>query len=475
MNSHKFLSSNHPEFSSSGSKKSFLFFGEENKRLSEELECLNNEWTPVRIRSPKEIQHSSHRDDIRIGLVSLGQEIPIEWNRSFQSINSNVIRWIALLDHTHLKNSDVIRFIDTFCFDFHTLPVDLLRLKAVMGHAYGMSRLSQTHDRPEKIPHREPFPEFDMVGSSPMMMECFRNIRKISGVDAAVLITGESGTGKELVAKAIHERSERSRAPFVTLNCGAIPHNLIQSELFGYEKGAFTGANTRKIGHIESANNGTVMLDEIGDMPLELQVNLLRVLQLGKIQRIGSSLEIPVNVRIIAATHIDLEKACREGRFREDLFYRLHVLKINLPPLRDRGEDISLLAQYFFKRFSKDYASKLKGFSHEAMEEICSYSWPGNVRELINKIKSAVLMSDGPYIQPSDLHLSKESNHAGMHGKTLREIKEKVEREALLFALKKSRNNVSRASRELGVTRTTFYVLLKKHGLSQDPEPQSIS
>ncbi|MHB8544208.1 MAG: sigma-54 dependent transcriptional regulator [Leptospirales bacterium] len=453
-------------FSPSSFQKPFLFFGEGEERFSEELEELKSEWIPILVRSVEEVRKIARRDGVRLGLIALGKTIRLERLQSLQSISDKTIRWIALLDSRHLENSSVMQFIEEFCFDFHRFPLDMLRLKTIMGHAYGMSRLVQSSALPGET-QGEHSSEFEMVGSSPMMMECFRSIRKIAGVEAAVLITGESGTGKELVAKAIHERSKRSSGPFVTLNCGAIPHNLIQSELFGYEKGAFTGANARKIGHIESANNGTIMLDEIGDMPLELQVNLLRVLQIGKIQRIGSPTEIPVNVRIIAATHVDLEKACREGRFREDLFYRLHVLKINLPSLRERGEDIALLAQYFFKRFAKDYGSRLKGLSPESMEEIYAYAWPGNVRELINKIKSAVLMSDGPYIQPADLQLSGGIRNASRRiGKTLKEIKEAVERETLVTSLQKFQNNISRASRELGVTRTTFYILMKKYGLT---------
>lgn len=465
MSTHSLSPTLHSNFSNS--RKSFLFFAEGEERFPEELEKLKNEWTPVLLRSIEEIRKISSRDGVRVGLIAMGKEVRPERLQALQSASDKTIRWITLLDPIHLENSSIMQFIEEFCFDFHRIPLDIVRLRTIMGHAYGMSRLGRLRQATNGKAQDEHSAEFDMVGSSPMIMECFRSIRKIAGVEAAVLITGESGTGKELVAKAIHERSGRSKGPFVTLNCGAIPHNLIQSELFGYEKGSFTGANTRKIGHIESANHGTVMLDEIGDMPLELQVNLLRVLQLGKIQRIGSPEEIPVNVRIIAATHIDLEKACREGRFREDLYYRLHVLKINLPPLRERGEDIALLTQYFFKRFAKDYSSRLKGVSPAAMEAIYAYTWPGNVRELINKIKSAILMSDGPYIEPVDLQIPGGARTISRQtGKTLREIKEAVEREALTTALLKFQNNVSRASRELGITRTTFYILLKKHGLT---------
>ncbi|MCL4461419.1 MAG: sigma-54 dependent transcriptional regulator [Nitrospirae bacterium] len=446
------------------SRKAYIFGKDNEFFLEGDLSALKDEWTLLPVRTPEDVRQSVRRRPVGLGILCLGKKNAQDAFRFLSELSDTCIRWIALLEPGMADQRDILRQVGENCFDFHRYPLDPERLKMTLGHAHGMARIDCIESNggdPDEHPE-----EFDMVGSSPAMLECFRSIRKIAGVDACVLITGESGTGKELVARAIHERSKRASGPFVTLNCGAIPANLIQSELFGYEKGAFTGAHSRKIGHIEAANHGTIMLDEIGDMPFELQVNLLRVLQFGKIQRVGSPVEIPVDVRIIAATHIDLEKACREGRFREDLYYRLHVLRLSLPPLRDRGSDITLLARYFCKRFAAEYGAKAKSYSPEALAEIQSYSWPGNVRELINKIKSAVLMSDGPVIFPADLQLGKVCLRTDGSGKTLREIRESVERETIRTALQKFGNNVSRSARELGVTRTTLYDLLKKHNLS---------
>ena len=230
-----------------------------------------------------------------------------------------------------------------------------------------------------------------MVGVSAPMQAVFRNLRKIAAVDAPVLITGETGTGKELAARAIHERSRRSSGPFVAVNCAALPATLIQSELFGYERGAFTGAQRRKIGSIESANGGILFLDEIGDLSLDLQVNLLRFLEESAIQRVGSPKEIPVDVRVIAATHDDMERATAEGRFREDLYYRLNVLRLEMPMLRARGEDIEVLARFFFEKFRQETSHKVIGFSPEALQSMADYDWPGNVRELINRVRRATV------------------------------------------------------------------------------------
>ncbi len=446
------------------SRKAYLFGGECDPSFKEGLSRLKEEWIFVPVRTPEDVRQSGRHGPVALGMLCLEKKEAQEAFRFLSALSDTCIRWIALLGPGIAEQRDILHQVREHCIDFHRFPLDPERLRIILGHAHGMARLACLESPFSDM--QENATEFDMVGSSPSMMDCFRSIRKIAGVDACVLITGESGTGKELVARAIHERSKRASGPFITLNCGAIPVNLIQSELFGYEKGAFTGAHSRKIGHIEAANHGTIMLDEIGDMPFELQVNLLRVLQFGKIQRVGSPVENSVDVRIIAATHIDLEKACREGRFREDLYYRLHVLRISLPPLRDRGADISLLARYFCKRFSAEYGSRTKSFSSEALDVIQSYSWPGNVRELINKIKSAVLMSDGPTIYPADLQLGNQSRSGERSGKTLREIRESVERETVQKTLQKFANNVSRTARELGVTRTTLYDLLKKHNLS---------
>src|SRR4026209_1813780 len=243
------------------------------------------------------------------------------------------------------------------------------------------------------------------MGNSAQMQEVFRMIRRVGPSDVPVLITGESGTGKELVAQAIHRQSLRNANPFVAINCGAIPETLMESELFGYEKGAFTGATQQRKGRIEGARDGTLFLDEIGDIPLGLQVKLLRFLQNHEIQRLGGKEAIVVDARILAATNIDLQKAINEGRFREDLYYRLCVVTIPVPPLRERGSDIPLLAREFLLRFSDEMKKPIKGFAPQAVDALTAYGWPGNVRELENRIKRAVVMTEGWYVTPENLEL----------------------------------------------------------------------
>ncbi len=281
-----------------------------------------------------------------------------------------------------------------------------------------------------------------------------------------VLITGESGTGKEQTAHAIHEYSTRAASPFVAMNCAALPSNLIQSELFGHEKGAFAGAGDRHVGHIESANGGTLFLDEIGDLAPELQANLLRFLEEKKIRRLGATKPIPANVRLIAATNTQLEQAVREGRFREDLYYRLNVLHLRTPGLRERKGDVELLAKYFFTKFAAETRTSARGFSRDALEVINRYDWPGNVRELMNRIRRAVLLSEGPYITPVDLELERRSPVRTFV--TLDEARMAADRETIQATLLRTRFNIARASQELGVSRMTLYRLMEKYDIRRD-------
>jgi two-component system NtrC family response regulator len=318
-----------------------------------------------------------------------------------------------------------------------------------------------------------------LFGQCPQMQEVFLTIRKVATVDVPVLILGESGTGKEVVARAIHGRSLRAARPFVPINCGAIPENLLESELFGHEKGAFTGAQARVKGKVEYAQEGTLFLDEIGEMPPPLQVKLLRFLQEKLIQRVGGREDIAVDARIVAATNIDLTQAIASGQFREDLYYRLGVITVQLPPLRERGADIPLLASLFLQRFSNEFGKKVRGFSAAALRAMDQFDWPGNVREMENKIKRAVVMADGLIIEPVDLGFVTASSGdevpddqpaAGefgmqLEGMTLRDARGAVEKQLLVRAMERYEGNVSRAADILGLTRPTFYDLLKKHGL----------
>lgn len=292
------------------------------------------------------------------------------------------------------------------------------------------------------------------------MRQLFNQMEKIRGADTPVFLGGESGTGKELVSRLIHQHSPRRHAPFVTVNCGALPPTLIQSELFGHEKGAFTGAGERKMGKIEAAQGGTVFLDEIGDLPLELQANLLRFLQEKTIERIGSRQTLAIDARVIAATHVDLEEAVRQGRFREDLYYRLNVLYLKLPPLRERAGDVELLAEAFLKKFVRENRSRVKGFSQQALRIMNRHPWPGNVRELINRVQRAVVMCETPLITPADLDL--ERRLASRALLTLDEARQIAEAEAVRNSLMSNGNNISEAARQLGVSRVTLYRLMEK-------------
>lgn len=372
-------------------------------------------------------------------------------------------QWVALATTECLESPQVQHLITENCCDYFTLPLyegALEKLDSTLGHALGMSFLQE---RCRKTLAED---DYEMVGTSPNMLKLFKNLRKVSSVDATILITGESGTGKELIARAVHERSRRHANPFIAVNCGALPEALVQSELFGHEKGAFTGANNLKIGQIEAANGGTLFLDEIGDLPLEQQVNLLRFLQEKNIRRVGSTQDIPVDVRVLAATHVDLEQAVREGRFREDLLYRLNVLQLTPPPLRERGVDIEVLARFFFQRFQNEGPNKVKGFSDEALDCIRRYTWPGNVRELINRVRRAIVMCESRLISPADLGLSALSHSEHETACTLKEAREHAEQQVLQKALVQTGGNMSQAARQLGVSRITLYRLLDKYQLN---------
>ena len=282
-----------------------------------------------------------------------------------------------------------------------------------------------------------------------------------------MLITGETGVGKEVAARALHRLSARAMQPFVAINCGALPLNLVQSELFGHERGAFTDATTRRIGHIESAAGGTILLDEVGDLPLDAQINLLRFLQEGVLQRVGSSRPIEVDVRVTAATHLDLEQAVAAGRFREDLYYRLNVLRLQVPPLRERDDDVGLLAHRFLERFRERQTCVARGFESTALHAMRQYGWPGNVRELRNRVQRAAVMAEGALISVVDLALPvvDTRERSDPAGTSLGVSRASAERDAIAACLRECRFNISECARRLRISRVTVYRLCKKHRL----------
>jgi DNA-binding NtrC family response regulator len=403
--------------------------------------------------------------DIRVGIWPHRGELSADEHDKFAMLRSRHrrVQWLALLQPQFEIDERLADFIVHEFFDYLTVPVAPERLYAWAGHAHGMSLMIERAQTAIRTDDEE------MVGTSEVMRQLFRAIRKVAASSAPVLVCGESGTGKELSARAIHERSPRAHGPFVAVDCGSIPQTLIQSELFGYERGAFTGAVQRKVGRIEAAQGGTLFLDEVGDLPLDMQGNLLRFLQESTLQRLGSTKPINVDARVIAATHIDLEEAVRQGRFREDLFYRLNVLRLHVPALRERTGDVELLARYFLRQFVKESNKSLIGFTTQALQAMRTHSWPGNIRELINRVRRAIVMCDGHWITPRDLDLERVTELEQTLVLKLNKARSAAERKALADALKLSEQNYSAAARMLGVSRVTLYRLLEKHRLTPEP------
>ncbi|KDD70616.1 DNA-binding NtrC family response regulator [Pseudomonas sp. BT76 TE3572] len=371
-------------------------------------------------------------------------------------ISRSGTEWIAVLNQEVLRLQNVGDFVCEWFFDFHTLPFDVSRVQVTLGRAFGMARL-----RGQGTVHIDQ-PEHELLGDSKPVRELRKLLSKLAPTESPVLIRGESGTGKELVARTLHRQSQRHSKPFVAINCGAIPEHLIQSELFGHEKGAFTGAHQRKVGRIEAANGGTLFLDEIGDLPLELQANLLRFLQEKHIERVGGSQPIPVDVRVLAATHVDLEAAIEKKRFREDLYYRLNVLQVATAPLRERNGDLSMLANHFSHFYSHETGRRPRSFSEDALIAMGKHDWPGNVRELANRVRRGLVLAEGRQIEARDLGLISQQAIAAPMG-TLENYKHRAERQALCDVLNRHSDNLSIAAKVLGISRPTFYRLLHKH------------
>ncbi|MBS1223441.1 MAG: sigma-54 factor interaction protein [Proteobacteria bacterium] len=422
------------------------------------------DWEVYSAQDPSQARVLLTEQSFRVGLAllfSCEPERSIQWVIDLM-LSRRKMQWVIALPRPCVERKSLSNLIAEWCYDYHTLPIDTQRLVVTLGHAYGMAELTETHLRQQ----REAEAQYGLIGNSPAMQTLFRGIQKAAEVDVPVLITGEIGTGKELVARVIHENSSRAAAPFMAVNCEALTSDLIQSELFGHEKGAFAGASERRIGQVEAATGGTLFLDEVVSLGLEAQANLLRFLEEKKIRRLGGSKPIPANVRVIAATHTSIEQAIREGRFREDLFYRLNVLHLRAPTLRERRGDVELLARYFFNKFSAEVKTVAKGFNRDALEVINRYDWPGNVRELMNRVRRAVLLSEGPYISPADLELERRSLGRGFV--TLDEARMAADREVIQATLLRTRFNIARAAQELSVSRMTLYRLMEKYDIRRD-------
>jgi two-component system, NtrC family, response regulator len=343
--------------------------------------------------------------------------------------------------------------------DWYAKPIQLDELRLILKRALHI-RAIELASVGESVSGRKRYHK--LVGESEPIRKVFALIQRVAPTDATVLIAGENGTGKELIAHAIHLASPRRAGPFVPINCAAIPDTLLESELFGHERGAFTDAHRAREGKLEVAAGGTVFLDEIGDLPSQLQVKLLRFLQDHRVERLGGRDAHQVDVRVVAATNHDLPTALAQGRFREDLYYRLSVVNVKAPPLRERGDDIRLLAEYFLEFYTRHYKRRLKGFTQSALRAIQSHMWPGNVRELENRVQRSVILAQDAYVRPEDLDLGPAVE---LPQRSLTEARDRAERELIVDALTRNAGNITRAAREIDVSRPTFHDLMRKHGV----------
>jgi two-component system NtrC family response regulator len=364
----------------------------------------------------------------------------------------------------HGDQENALRAVGLGAHDFYQKPVETETLQLIVDRAYQMFNLEKENSRLLRQESRSPLD--GIVAASAKMLEVCRMVEKVAPTNATTLLLGESGTGKELLARALHSLSDRVDKPFVAINCAAIPDSLLESELFGHEKGAFTGAVKQTRGRIETADTGTLFLDEIGDMPLALQAKLLRFLQERVIERVGGREEISVDVRVVCATNQNLKDAISEGRFREDLYYRISEITIEIPPLRERKGGRLILARTLLEKFAVQQGKSFKGFSTDAQNAIQTYHWPGNVREMENKIKGAIIMAEGRQVTAADLSL--DSVDARPPNLNLREVRRDAEGQAIRRALVHASGNISKAAKMLGVTRPTLYDLLEKYDIKAD-------
>ncbi|CAE6847502.1 Anaerobic nitric oxide reductase transcription regulator NorR [Paraburkholderia aspalathi] len=415
-------------------------------------------WEVVVAKTAAGAEAATKKSGVAAGLIDFDGFTPRDFPILKACLSQTAIGWVAIAAEGQSANKAVRELIRNFCFDYVTLPLPPEWISHALGHARGMAALDYVDTAADTLLTDDS----TMVGTCDAMQQLFSTIRKVANTNASVFISGQSGTGKELTALAIHRCSPRRKAPFVAINCGAIPHHLLQSELFGYERGAFTGANERRIGRIESANGGTLFLDEIGDMPVEAQAGLLRFLQEGKIERLGGNESIPVDIRIISATHVDLDAAILAGRFRVDLFHRLCVLRVNEPPLSSRGKDIEVLAYYVLQKYKTDSTHKIHGFTPSAIDAMHNYHWPGNVRELINRVRHALVMAEGRLLTPHDLDLESQTDGKAA---TLDRIREQAERSAIETALLRHDYRLGETATALGISRCTLYRRIVAYGM----------
>lgn len=433
---------------------------------------LNEEYTVLLAGDVNEALDIFKKQEPGVVILDLGlppyEDTSVEGFRGLAELleHNPHVKVIMLTGNSERENA--LKAMRMGAYDFYPKPPVLSELKVIISRAFHLANIEEQNRSLQKTIELKSKDSCGIIGQCPEMQKVFSTIKKVASSDVSVFITGESGTGKELVAQALHEAGIRKSGPFIPINCGAIPENLLESELFGHEKGAFTGAHATVQGKLQYAHKGTLFLDEIGELPFNLQVKLLRFLQEGVIQRVGGRTDIAVDTRTVCATNVDIAKAISEGLFREDLYYRISVITINLPPLRERGDDILLLANYFLRLFNDENKKKVRRFSSSALNFLKSYEWPGNVRELRNRIQRAIIMSDTTAIEAADLGCEIEPPALTETAPvvSLREARNKVERELIAVEIDRQNGNIVKAAEVLGVSRPTLYDLMKKHGLT---------
>lgn len=443
-------------------EKPCLLIVDDDQGIRDQLQWTFDEYEIVTAENQTEAIHQLRRFEPKVVTLDLGLP-PKEdsFEEGFATLKQ-ILQLAPLTKVIMVTGQDekeiAMRAIGFGAYDFYAKPIEPETLKLIVKRAFYLQSLEAEREKLLSTCYTTEIPGL-MTASQNMIRVC-RMIEKIAPNNVTSLLLGESGTGKEVLARGIHALSPRAKNAFVAINCAAIPENLLESEFFGHEKGSFTGAHKRALGKVEMANNGTLFLDEIGDLPLSLQPKFLRFLQERVIERVGGRESIPVDVRVISATHQDLKELVQAGRFREDLYYRLAEVTIEIPPLREREQDIVVLAKMFLDRYKKDFSKTIKGFSEETLQKIIQYTWPGNVRELENKVKRAVVMADNSEIIPDDMDLPFTEDEPLIFN--LKAIKNQAEKEAIEKAIQMSQGNISKAASLLGITRPTLYHLMEK-------------
>jgi two-component system, NtrC family, response regulator len=449
-----------------------LLIVDDDKGLLRQLRWAFSDYEVVTAATRQEALELVKNHPVRVAIVDLG--LPPDPDGASEGLAAiEEIRRIApaakvVVATGNETRAHALHAVSLGAYDFYKKPIDFDALQLIVSRAEQLFELEEENRRLARAKTASPVD--GIIAASPEMLQVLCTVEKIAATDVSVLLLGESGTGKELLAQALHRLGRRAAGPFVPINCAAIPETLLESELFGHEKGAFTGAIKQSIGRIESAQGGTLFLDEIGDVPLSMQVKLLRFLQSQTIERVGGRKPLPVDLRIVCATNQDLDGMMAQGRFREDLYYRLNEIIVRIPPLRERSGDSILLASFFLRRFASEYGRPARGFAPSASAAIKGYAWPGNVRELENRVKRAVVMAEGPLVSTTDLELS--AAEATAPSLDLRAARARAERDVIALALAQTGCNLAQAAKLLGISRPTLYDLMREHRLSATPDRQ---